>query len=130
MHTVLFRTLRIHLLRLRQIGTRQFEWLRLPTPGGQSQVFNHKPGSDASRFKNHRKSASRVGSSTDQIDTFQVLKPIMWPEVKHLRKVMGQIERSAEVDLETLVPLLWGNHVFQSNPTLHVFDPDLAQTRQ
>ena len=105
----------------------QFALLRLPASASHSQVFNQEPGRDASRLKNDRKSTSRVGSPADQIDGLQILKAVTRAEMEHLRKVVGQIEGGAAVDFKTLVPVCWCNDVFETNPALDVFDPDLGQ---
>ena len=105
----------------------QFDWLRLPAAARQSQVFDQEAGGDASRFENDRKPATRVGSSADQIDGLQILKPIARPEVEHLRKVVGQIEGGATVDFVMVVPVGRGNDVFKTDAALDVRDPDLLE---
>jgi len=67
-------------------------------------------------------------AATDQINSLQILVSIMWASMQHLSEIVGHVECSPVVNLETCIPIVRRNDLLESDSLFDIFDSDFGQS--
>ena len=88
--------------------------------GNRSKILGNQPARDPRRFVDDGQPATGMSPSTNQINTVQIFKAIVWSLVQHLTKAVSHVERGTMMYFVAGVPVIGRHDLLETDSPIEV----------